>query len=204
MGYKTSKFNTNKNRKSRLEPSVITALIAASVSITVALLSFPPIVRYFTSEPTLTMWPTSTAIEPSAIIFATESPMPKTIITDTPLPIQPTVSLTITATESLGLPTGMQVILVANQTNGKVPLIVKFDARDSYLRSVDGTIYECGACNYTWSIRQGTESKFGPEKTEGTLEYRFAKKGTYVVTVVVCRNSSDAECGGTGRTIEVK
>lgn len=113
----------------------------------------------------------------------------------------PSTGITTTPTSSSGI---MYVVLTANQTRGRPPLDVTFDARDSYFVSVDGTRYECGACNYTWRIRTGGVDIYGPEKTDGRLQFIFGSRGSYFVSVYICRSGSDTDCGGSGVEIVVE
>ena len=99
---------------------------------------------------------------------------------------------------------GMHIILIANQTRGQGPLHVTLDARDSFFVAADGTIFECGACTYTWRIRMGGTEIYGPENTDGRLEYTFGQRGSYFVSVYVCRSGSTTECVGSGAEIVVE
>jgi hypothetical protein len=113
-------------------------------------------------------------------------------------------SLLPTATPTSDPGFGMHVILTANQTKGGNPLPVLLDARETYFVALDGTIFECGACNYTWRIRTGGLDIYGPENTDGKLEFTFGNKGTYFVSVYVCRSGSDTDCAGSGIEIIVE
>lgn len=187
------------------------AIISGLVAIILALLAFPPFQRLFEPKPTPT--PIST-IEPtftaSITGTSTSTAEPTPTETHTPIPTEtftlapPTETATNMFTSTPMLPSGIQVILRANQTNGNAPLRVRLDARESYLRNETGSILPCGPCNYTWQIRQGANIIFGPERTQGTLEFTFVAKGSYFVSVFVCRSSSTTNCGSSGTPIEVK
>jgi hypothetical protein len=101
---------------------------------------------------------------------------------------------------------GMHVILIANRTSGNRPLEVVFDARDSYFIAPDGTRFDCGACEYHWEIRKDGVNEFGPSKEPGNFIYTFGARGTYYVSVYVCRKGSTAaeNCGGSGVQIIVQ
>jgi hypothetical protein len=98
----------------------------------------------------------------------------------------------------------MQAILYASTSSGNAPLRVKFDARSSYFIDATGTNYPCGPCNFTWQIRQGSNNIYGPETGTGSFEYRFGSKGTYFISVYVCRNGSTQDCAGNGTSVVVK
>jgi hypothetical protein len=91
----------------------------------------------------------------------------------------------------------MFVTLLANQTAGRAPLTVKFDARSSYLRAADGTIFECskGACRYSWDISSNGPKITKPDTSGGTLEFRFEKKGIYSISVYICHGATNPTCG---------
>jgi len=113
----------------------------------------------------------------------------------------PTPELPATPTSDPGL--GMHVILLANQTSGNRPLEVRFDARNSYFIAADGTRFNCGACQYFWQIRKDGVTIFGPKEENGNFTYTFGAKGTYYVSVYVCRTGSTTDCNGSGTEINV-
>jgi hypothetical protein len=101
----------------------------------------------------------------------------------------------------------MYVRVYADRTTGKAPLRVKLDARDSFLRAPGGEIYGCksGACNYTWGVYSGGQRIGKPEyNSTGTFQYNFGKKGSYFITVIVCRGSGSSDCNGGGVQIVAK
>lgn len=151
------------------------------------------------SEPTYTPVPALDSIPSStATVFLSDTSTLGPIF----IASAETPSATLVATQN---PVGvMYVELTANQVRGRNPLIVNFDARASYLLAPDGTKFECGACDYFWRIRINGVDIFGPEKTDGKLEYNFGGKGTYYVSVYVCRSGSDTECAGSGIEIVVE
>lgn len=185
---KTPTSSTNK-----IDPTVLVALIGLVGTIVGVLLAFPPFQRVFEPKPTATTEPTLTiTVEP---IF-TETYTPMFTETFTLVPATETASVT----SEPQLPIGMQVSLIANQTRGKVPLKVRLNTKDSFFRDHSGAVFPCGACNYTWQVRTGGNILFGPQKGEATFEYTFRDRGTYFVTVVVCRNQSN-DCGSSGALI---
>ncbi|MGE5378644.1 MAG: hypothetical protein ACM3XO_26620 [Bacteroidota bacterium] len=200
------------------------AVITGAVTIIVALLAFPPFQRLFESTATPTLTPTAefkmtTTPVPTSTVTGTHTATvtATSYFTNTPAftethtstatktitPLHPTATLMKTLTSTPALPLGMQVVLTANKTSGKIPLRVRFDARNSYLREADGTVLPCVACNYTWQIRQGSGTILGPKTGAGTSEYNFTKRGTYFVSVRVCRNGSTIDCDASGMTITV-
>lgn len=138
---------------------------------------------------------------PAFTASATLSESPTQVPAYTESIVIPFTTITTTPTSSSGI---MYVILTANQTRGRPPLDVTLDARDSYFISTDGIRFECGACNYTWRIRTGGVDIYGPEKTDGRLQYIFGGRGNYFVSVYVCRSGSDTDCGGSGTQIVVE
>jgi hypothetical protein len=209
MGQKTRKSKTNENKKSSLEPSVLTALITAIVTITVALLGFPPIIRFFAPEPTLTPSPTFTVISifspthlssdtltPSATNTFAPSAHPS--LTDTPTPI-------IIPTD---IPPSSRILvsLFPDSVSGKSPLTVKVDARSSYLLTPDGERHPCqtGACHYTWKVYfKGQQLGRADADSGGSIRYTFSDKGRYIVTVQVCWGKDRLYCTENSTIIEV-
>jgi plastocyanin len=94
-----------------------------------------------------------------------------------------------------------------DKSTWKAPLTVEFDARDSALHESNGEVYPCknGPCSYTWQVYKGSQKIGKPTKNStGTFEYTFGKKGTYLVTVYVCRGHESSDCGSSSTTVEVK
>jgi hypothetical protein len=189
-----------------VDPSVWVALIGGLVTVIVALLSFPPLLTWLQSTPT----PTTTSIP---ILTDTPISVALTLLTNTPnlSTVTPTMTEMIiappSATETPSLPIGMHVRLYADKTTGKAPLTVKLDARDSFLRAPGGEIYGCksGACVYTWEVYAGGQRIGKPvNNSTGTFQYSFGKKGSYFITVVVCRGGGSSDCNGSGAQIEAR
>lgn len=199
---KENRESTSSDKKTQLLALTIPALVAVFAAILGLLgtfltlvFNFPPFVRLF--DPTPTSMPTSVVETITPPWLDVQTPIPTTTLA---LPFS-TETLPASSSPTTGLPLGMQVILTATRTQGQVPLSVRFDARDSFLRTADGTIYECGACNYTWTVRESGLYVLGPKETDGTLEYKFTRRGTYFVSVTVCRAGSVVDCGGSGSMI---
>jgi hypothetical protein len=98
------------------------------------------------------------------------------------------------------------VILEASRTSGRAPLTVKLDARASYLTDYGGQTYVCrnGACYYTWKVYEnGQQIGRSVTNSGGTFDYRFGRRGNYVITVWVCRGRDRVDCGGSGAQIIV-
>lgn len=196
-------------------PTVVVTLITVIGTVTVALITvlfqFPPFIALFQKVPTVT--PTVISVAPIASpTFFTETPFSLInlpLITDTPelssitATVTNTPPPTSTATENSSLPIGMSVLLSADKTTGKTPVTVKFDARNSFLRASDGTIYPCkgGPCHYTWEVYTGGQRIKTTTNSSGTFEYTFGKKGTYFVTVLVCRGLNNSDCKGSGAQV---
>jgi hypothetical protein len=110
-------------------------------------------------------------------------------------------SISPTSTSINNLPNGMDVQLIADRSSGKPPVFVKFDARSSFFRDSNGIIYKCQSnkCNYTWYIYLNGNLVNAPgHTTEGTLTFKFTKKGAYHIIVNVCRDSGDSDCASDG------
>lgn len=183
-------------------PGLKILLVAIPVigTIVVALFAFPPFQRLFdlsTASPPLTA-------EPTLTVFTTASFTPAETHTFVPTAtfelILPSETATITFTPKPELPFGMQVSLVANQTRGRIPLNVKLNTKNTFFRDAAGAELPCGACNYTWQVRQGSNIMFGPQEGQATFEFTFRDRGTYFVTVVICRSQSN-DCGSSGALI---
>ena len=176
--------------------TIIVALLTLVGTILGLLFNFEPFQKLFDTPatPTIQAIPSLTNTSSAPVV-----PIPSPTFTQI-LPIPYTAATATSSPSSAGV---MYVILTANQTSGRQPLDVRFDARDSYYVAADGTSLDCGACEYYWQIRKDGVFIFGPEKTSGTLEYKFGSRGTYYVSVYVCRSGSETECNGTGIEINV-
>ena len=196
-----------RRRRSRFTPEfkLFIAFITAIAPIVVAWLGY----QANLSKPTPVATITSTSI-PSATSFMTSTSM---VFTDTLSPTSspsPTSTLPATASPSETMTPvpapKLIVLLTASKSSGKAPLRVKFDARESYLTDYDGQRYVCrnGPCNYIWRIYSQGE-QIGKSKTDsgGTLDYSFGKKGTYTVSVWICRGQDKIDCGGSSIQVTV-
>ena len=161
------------------------------------------------AAPSATLPPTLTPVPVTATTAATEL----STLTSTPSPIilpSFTSTMTAPATPSETITPSPQpkliVLLEVSKTSGKAPLIVKLDARASYLTDYDGQRYVCrnGACYYIWKV-YGDGQQIGKSVTNsgGTFDYKFGKRGTYMITVWVCRGRDGVDCGGSGAQIIV-
>ncbi|MCC6569963.1 MAG: hypothetical protein IT315_12080 [Anaerolineales bacterium] len=182
---------------------IIVAIITGVVAIVVALIGLAGILASLRPTPTP---PISTAITmPTDTTAPTFTPQPVTqaitpFFSETSTPVS---SLTETFTPIPVSSIGMHVSLVTNQTSGNRPLEVRFDARDSYFIAADGTRFDCGACDYFWQIRKEGVTIFGPRQENGLFLYMFRDRGTYYVSVYVCRSGSTTDCNGSGTSIIV-
>lgn len=193
--------------KKGTETQVWIALIGALSAIIIAIINSQTIVGWIlrpTATPTATVSTPLTDTPISVVLPVVTNTLP--VSTDTLAAIEPTLTLTI-ATETPSLPIGMHVRLYADRTSGKALLEVRLDARDSFLRAPGGEIYGCksGACNYTWQVYAGGQRVGKPEENStGTFRYRFGRKGSYVITVWVCRGGGSSDCNGSGAQFEVR
>ncbi len=173
---------------------ILLVIIPVVGTIIVALIGSPLFPKLFdspTATPTLTSEPTLTTIPIET---------PTLLPTETFTLIPPTETPTLTLMPNPTVASGMQVSLIANQTRGRIPLNVKFNTKNTIFRDVTGAVFPCGACNYTWQVRTGGNILFGPQEGQATFEYTFRDRGTYFVTVVICRNQSN-DCGSSGALI---
>ena len=180
------------------------AIIGATATITAALI---PIVNAMLQNSPI----------PTLVLTSTVSPMPSVTDTLTVLPtyipsltVSPTLTNTITVAPSdtpTITPKPNLIVLVAyDRSAGRPPLKVNFDARDSYLIDSDGQQLRCrsGACYYTWKvILNGRQLDDPATDTSGRFQYVFGKRGTFLVTVWICRGKDRVDCGGDGIYIVV-
>jgi hypothetical protein len=212
MGQETAKSTTSEEKKR--EPTgaawvpVWVALVSGIVTIIVALISSPLLEKWLEPQPTPSATPSPLVSQASSLQTVLTGDSTATLVeilppveTSTPemvVPSTPTPSLlSVPATPTLGLANEMYVIIAASQTAGKAPLTVKFDARGSYLRAADGTIFECsrGACRYSWDISSNGPKITKPDTSSGTLEFKFEKKGIYSISVYICHGATNPTCG---------
>jgi hypothetical protein len=195
-----SKIKTRQRKKKEIKPEVWVAIISAIATIIGALIGY----KSNHPEPTPTPIPTSTIMPSSTPFFTTTS----IVFTDTPSPtilpsLTSTISTTVVPPETMTLmpQPKLIVLLTANKSSGHAPLKVKIDARESYLTAYDGQKYVCrnGPCNYIWKV-YFNEQQVGKSENNsgGTFDYTFGKRGTYKVTVWVCRGRDKVDCGGGG------
>lgn len=206
------KNRKDKSSRDKTDSSVKVALIGAVVTIVAAILGFPPLIAYLTSPPTIT---NTVSPEPSDTPTAvlqpdTLTPSPSYIDTFTPT-LTPTETLTpfppsAAFTPTAGLSFGMQVSITANPPGGRAPITVKLDARDSFVRAPDGTIFECnrGACKFVWYVTLNGEQVIEPRDTNGTLELKLEKRGNYFVSVYICHGADSPTCASGGTVIPVE
>lgn len=178
--------------------SVTGTIIASSLALIGVIIgvvfAFPPVVAYFQRTPT----PTSTLAQdmPSGTPIAwTFTPV---IFTDIP-------GATLVPSETpFPPPTGepyaskLIVVLTASLTEGKSPLPVNFNARDSFVQFADGGVMACGQtnfCTFTWAVYRDQKQVVAPFQGDGTFNYTFSGKGIYSVTVYICRANVCADDG---------
>ena len=192
-------------KKSGLSPQVWVAIITTLGVIIVALFAFPPFQRLFDPTPSPTAVSANTPFPTVAFTLQPNSQTPSPTFTETLLP-----TATLTSTETFtpippsatlipttGSPTGMQVKITANITNGRAPLNVTLSAKDSFVRAPDGTIFECrkSGCRYVWYVYLNGEQFIEPQETNGTFELKLGKRGNYFVSVYVCHGADAPTCG---------
>jgi hypothetical protein len=206
---------SKKKKKSGVSTQIWGTIITTVGVILVALFAFPPFQRIFEPAPSSTTVPTTGAFSISTAIFQPDTLTPSPTYSDTYTPtLTPTETFTptppsITFTPSAattGLPIGMQVNVTPNPPRGKAPLSVKLDARDSFVRAPDGTLFECrrGGCRYVWYIYLNGKPFIEPRETNGTLEIKFDKRGNYFVSVYICHGADSPTCASGGTVVIVE
>lgn len=201
MAQETGKTNTKEEKKRGLEATIWVAIITAIGTIAVALISSPLFEKWLEPKPTpspATLLSTPTILPAATQVNETVLAVPNTSTIEVATPIIATIAAPeATATPTSNAPAVMHVIVTSNQTTGKAPLVVRFDARGSYVQAPDGTIYECrkGACRYSWYILLNGQQFARPDTTGGTLEFKFQKKGIYSISVYICHGSTSPTCG---------
>ncbi len=179
------------------------AIVGGSITligvIIVALLNFPPVIRYFESAATLTNTPSPTvSFTPTILPSVTHN------MTLTPPPV-PNSETPFTVSPSPTAPLNkMIIVLHANMTSGKAPLSVNFNASDSFMELADGSTWACSQahlCTYTWTVNRANKQVGKPVKGSGKFSYTFSVKGTYFITAYVCRG---AICNAGGITVVIK
>lgn len=200
------RVRSRKSIRWKIPVAIWVAVIGSITTIAVALINSPP----SPPEPTPTNTPISTS---SAVAVITDAlpPLPtetsKLAITASPTS---TPTMTVTPTETPTTqpsPAPLFIVnLIADKTTGRRPLIVKFDARDSIMHEPNGAQLSCrtGPCNYTWRVYSGgLQLGKSENNTSGRFEYVFRERGTYIVTVYICRGQDKVDCGSSTTWIEV-
>lgn len=202
-----NKVRAKRRRKNRITTQVklLIAFITAVTPIVVAWIGYKSNHPDPTPTPAFPFTLTSSPASPFTDIPLTFTNMPSPTIVPSligTIPVTPLPSETMTLIPQPKL----IVLLTASRSSGKAPLRVKFDARASYLTDYDGQRSVCqnGPCNYIWKIYSNGQ-QIGKSKTDsgGTLDYSFGKKGTYTVSVWICRGQDRIDCGGSGMQITV-
>lgn len=191
---------SSKKTSRELNITIIVALIGLSGVIITALLNSPLIERLLfptsvpSSTPTISLTDTATATQPR------ETPIVSPAFT-----LTPGLESTITVSPSPEFPSEqMNPFLSASLLEGKAPLKVNFDARDSFVQFADGSFVACGStrlCSYTFTIRLGNQVLYTEDNIDGAFSYKFERKGQHSVSVRVCRAGT---CGAVGIIISIR
>lgn len=180
---------------------VIVAAIGCISAVSVAFLNSPLVPRLFPPTPTVALVAETPTVTPI---------LPTVTFTPFNLPATPTEVQLPSLTEPLPTSTiepaisKMTVILTASMEEGKSPLPVNFNARDSFVQFADGNVAACGStgfCTFTWAIYRDQKRVVAPFQGQGTFSYTFSGRGVYSVTVYVCREDT---CADDGIVITVK
>ena len=198
---KTSITQRRRRRKQKADKAVVIAIISAMATIIVGFLGFQPLVNWLNSK-----------LTPTPFVTVTQTLTPVPVAIDTPT-ILPTFTFTLPP-ENIDTPTStltsetkseiMTVILQANATEGKSPLLVNFNAKASYVKFSDGSTAACGEthfCKFTWAVYRDSQLIDNSTGGDGVFSYTFNRRGLYFVTTFVCRGEA---CGDDGVTVEVR
>jgi hypothetical protein len=186
-----------------LAVAIITGLITLAGVIVTALLA-PIALEIVRHRLSATATPAPIAVETIAPIpasFATDSSdLLLPIFTETipPSPANPPTPTPQAAAET------MTAQLTFSSSAGNAPLLVNFNARNSYLTRANQPTLTCiekNVCSYTWSVRMGGTTIYGPSLGDSAFSYTFQKKGEYTVVVTVCRGDA---CNFAAASISVK
>lgn len=189
----------SKKNKRKMNVAVVVALIGLAGVVITAVLTSPMIDRLVFSTPVSSFTPTVYVSEtPTLSQAALESETPINASTDTLTPMISASPLPDTVKEK------MMPIFYGSPLDGKAPMLVNFNARESFVILPDGTSIPCGTtrlCDYTFKVMLNDKVFKEDANTNGLYSYRFEKRGVYTVTVYVCR---DETCGGSQVTVNVR
>jgi hypothetical protein len=177
---------------------VITAIVAPTL---IAYLQATPTPTP-TSSPTITpILPTETEVGFTPVVFTdTPESFPSAVPSETSMPPSPT------ALPPTGEPSAskLTVVLTSSLDEGKSPLPVNFNAKNSFVQFADGSVAVCGQanfCTYTWAVYRDQKQVVAPFQGQGTFSYTLSGKGIYTVTVYVCRTTV---CDDDGTQVTVR
>lgn len=207
---KTQRTRHKKGKKSGMNATIVGALITVVGVISAALLSSPIIERLLfpTSVPTST--PTvflsdAPSLPQATVASETPTTSPTALLTVLPVDtLTPETEPTITVSPSVAPGEKMAVVFFVNPSEGKAPLKVNFNARESYVIFADGTRGVCGGtrlCLYTFKIQLEGQLVTSDQNRDGVFSYKLERRGRYTASVTVCRGET---CGANGVTINVR
>lgn len=85
----------------------------------------------------------------------------------------------------------MTVVLEPSSYSVKLGQHVNINARKSYVKFRDGSIYNCAnyrLCTFSWTIfHRESGDRVSMDTDDGILSYTFPRKGNYLITAYVCR-----------------
>lgn len=172
--------------------TVIAAVLGLIGVLISAALNFPPVIKHFEGTPTPSSTPTLTSESP--VVPDLSATTASIDLTATSVPPAGFFALTSTPEFPSVM---MSVKLQPNRVGGTPPLNIQINARQSFVKSPDGSIMTCtqSTCSFVWSIYQGDQIIYGPREWEGTFSYTFKSAGMYFIKVKVCRGTV---CGNGG------
>lgn len=188
-----------KKPPSKIDSTIIVALIGVVGVIASAVLASPLIEKWLFPTPTPTATPLSSP--PTSPLPSAADPVGATFTPGVTL-LLPTPTFTATLTPAPG--DTMFASLQASMDEGKAPLNVNFDARSSYIRFADGTTATCGdslLCSFTFAVYLNGKTQITVDNKSGLYSHTFSGKGQYFVTLYVCRGNT---CDDDGVGVNVR
>lgn len=201
--YRKAEPYSSKTTTEKKDTAIAVAIIGLIGTIIVGFMSFSPLVNWLNAK--LTPSPTPSAvgtIPPPVLDTPTEIPTISTILNSTDTPITFTNTPATPTLESQN--EFMTVLLTASANEGRAPLTVNFNARNSFITFSDHSTSTCinqNVCSFGWDVRLDGITITGMIQGEGVFSYRFEKRGDYLVVVNVCRGDT---CNYSAASVKVK
>jgi hypothetical protein len=183
------------SNKTATNPSVAIAWIGVITLIITSFFAFKPFEKWVDSHLNPSITPTVTITDaPAPTLTFTEPSPPIATDTLTPIPLS-TQTLSSVATATVDPSATLRVTLVYSVSRdiGRVPLLVTINANNSTFMLGNGSVNLCDvtkSCVFTFRVSHDGEQLIEPLVTkDGKFSYTFKERGTYFVSIVVCRSS---------------